>query len=313
MRALITGIDGFAGRHLATRLRARGDVVHGVVRRAERRAAVVDLGIDDAMLYVADVLNADAVAAAVAAARPEVSFHLAARAFVPGAATDPAAALQVNALGTLHVLAAVQRHAAGSRVVVVSSADAYGAPAVLPVTEDCPLQPLNAYGASKAAAEVVAAQWARGGFDVVRARPFNHTGPGQRADFVCPDFARQLVAIARGTRPPRLTAGDVTPVRDFTDVRDVVDAYIAIAEHGASGAVYNVCSGVGRSIRSILDDLIAVVGVPVEVVVAADRLRPSEVPVLIGSAAALHAATGWTPHIPWEQTLADLVAAAGFG
>jgi nucleoside-diphosphate-sugar epimerase len=194
--------------------------------------------------------------------------------------------------------------------VAVSSADAYGVPAALPVTEDCPLQPLSAYGASKAAAEVVAAQWARAGLDVVRVRPFNHTGPGQRADFVCPNFARQLVAIASAHQPPRLTVGDLTPVRDFSDVRDVVDAYVAVADHGRSGAVYNVCSGVGRSIRSVLDALIAVVGVPVEVVVDATRLRAAEVPVLVGSAAALHAATGWTPRIAWQQTLADLIAAA---
>jgi len=310
MRALITGIDGFAGRHLAARLRARGDVVHGVVRRADRRAALADCGIDAATVHVAEVTDAAAVARAVEAVKPDVCFHLAARAFVPGAAADPAAALQVNGLGTLHVLAAVQRHAPGCRVIAVSSADAYGVPAALPVTEDCPLQPFSAYGASKAAAEVVAAQWGRSGLDVVRVRPFNHTGPGQRADFVCPDFARQLVAIAGGHRPPRLTVGDLTPVRDFSDVRDVVDAYIAIAERGAAGAVYNVCSGVGRSIRSVLDDLIAAVGVAVEVVVDADRLRVAEVPVLVGSAAALRAATGWAPRIAWEQTLADLVADA---
>jgi len=309
LRALITGIDGFAGRHLAARLRQQGDEVAGVVRRAARRTSLAELGVDAAAVHVADITDADAVARAVAAVRPQVCFHLAAQAFVPAAANDPGATLRVNALGTLHVLAAVHRHAPDCRVVAVSSADAYGAVDALPVRESAPLQPLSAYGASKAAAEVVAAQWARNGLDVVRVRPFNHTGPGQRPDFVCADFARQIAAIARGAQPPRVTVGDLSPVRDFSDVRDVVDAYLAAAARGAHGAVYNVCSGVGRSIRSILDDLIAAAGVAVDVDVTAARLRPSEVPVLVGSAEALRADTGWVPRVAWRQTVRDLVAA----
>jgi GDP-4-dehydro-6-deoxy-D-mannose reductase len=230
---------------------------------------------------------------------------------VPDATADPAGAFTVNALGTLHVLAAVARHAPRCRVVVVGSADAYGAvaEAAQPIVEAVPLQPLSAYGASKAAADMLAGQWANGmGLDVVRVRPFNHTGPGQDARFVCADFARQLVAVARGARPPRIEVGDLAPVRDFSDVRDVVAAYVAVAERGARGAVYNVCSGVGRSIQMVLDDLVAAVGVSVEVVSTADRRRPSRVPRLVGSPAALQAATGWAPRFAWAQTIADLVA-----
>ena len=310
MRALVTGLDGFAGSHLTALLRARGAEVHGTLRAADRQAALTGLGA--ASLRVLDVRDTEAVAAAVAAVAPEVLFHLAARTFVPDAAADPAGVFSVNALGTLHVLAAVARHVPRCRVLVVGSADAYGAvpDAAQPIVESVPLRPLSAYGASKAAADLLAGQWADGmGLDVVRVRPFNHVGPGQDARFVCADFARQLVAIRRGAQPARIAVGDLDPVRDFSDVRDVVAAYVAIAERGARGAVYNVCSGVGRSIRSLLDDLIAAVGVAVEIVPVAERQRPTQIARLVGSAAALTAATGWQPAIAWERTIADVINA----
>ena len=311
MRALVTGIDGFAGRHLAALLRQRGASVHGTVRSADRAPALAGLGT--ASLRPLDVTDAAAVAAAVAAATPEVLFHLAARTFVPDAAADPAGVFTVNALGTLHVLAAVARHAPRCRVVVVGSADAYGdvPAAAQPIAESQSLRPLSAYGASKAAADMLAGQWADGmGLDVVRVRAFNHVGPGQDPRFVCADFARQLVAVKRGTQAPRIEVGDLEPVRDFSDVRDVVAAYVAVAERGARGAVYNVCSGVGRSIGALLDDLIAAVGVAVEVVPMAHRRRQTQIARLVGSAAALTAATDWRPAIAWPQTIADVIAAA---
>lgn len=312
MRALVTGLDGFAGRHLGTLLLARGAALHGTVRRPERQAGLAASGLAAAVVRALDVRDAAAVEACVAAAAPDVLFHLAARTFVPDAAADPAGAFTVNALGTLHVLAAVARRAPRCRVVMVSSADAYGAvpAASQPIVESVPLRPLSAYGASKAAAEMLAGQWADGmGLDVVRVRPFNHTGPGQDARFVCADFARQLVAVRRGAQPPRIAVGDLDPVRDFSDVRDVVAAYVAAAERGVAGAVYNVCSGVGRSIGAVLDDLIAAAGVPVEVTSRAERRRPNRIPQLVGSAAALRAATGWQPQVAWQRTLADVLAA----
>jgi len=308
MRALVTGIDGFAGRHLAALLRARDDELHGTMRAADRAAALAGLGATS--LRPLDVRDGDAVAAAVAAVTPDVVFHLAGRTFVPAAAADPAGVFAVNALGTLHVLAATARHAPQARVVVVGSADAYGdvPAAAQPIVESQALRPLSAYGASKAAADVLAGQWADGmGLDVVRVRSFNHVGPGQDSRFVCADFARQLVEIAQGRRPPRIEVGDLDPVRDFSDVRDVVAAYVAVAERGGRGAVYNVCSGVGRTIRSLLDDLIAAVGVQVAIVPAPERRRPTQVARLVGSAAALTATTGWRPRIPWERTIADVV------
>jgi GDP-4-dehydro-6-deoxy-D-mannose reductase len=314
-RFLVTGIAGFAGRHLAELLLARGDEVHGSIRRAEDRSRLRALAArhphwHESNVHVADVSNADAVEAVVEAARPDGVFHLAGLSFVPDADADPAAALRINVLGALHVLVAVQRRQPACRVLVVGSSDAYGAvtPDDLPVREHCPFRPLSPYGASKAALDLLAYQWAHGaGCDVVRVRPFNHTGPGQRPDFVCPDFARQLVAIGRGARAPVLSVGDISVTRDFSDVRDVVAGYVAAWERGERGAAYNVCSGVGRTVRSIVETLIEIVGVDVRIEVAPERLRRAAVPALVGSADALRAATGWRPRIAWRDTLAAVV------
>jgi GDP-4-dehydro-6-deoxy-D-mannose reductase len=309
MRALVTGIAGFVGRHLAAQLLARGDDVHGVLHRTDS-AVIAALtrahpGLAD-RLHVGDLTDGAAAARIVAAVQPEALFHLAAITTVADGAADPAAAMRVNVLAGIQVLAAVQRHAPACRVLAVGSSEAYGAvdAAALPIAEDCPLRPLSAYGASKAALDVTAYQWAHGaGLDVIRVRPFNHTGPGQRPDFVCPDFARQLVAIARGERAPVMAVGDLDLVRDFSDVRDVVAAYLAVIERGERGAVYNVCSGVGRSIRSVLDTLSEIVGVHVRAEPVGARRRPGSPLAVIGSAAALRDATGWRPRIPWHETL----------
>lgn len=314
MRVLITGVGGFAGRHLAALLLARGDEVHGTLHRAESRARLTELSGRHpelaARLHLADVVDADAVARVVAGVQPQALFHLAGMTFVPDTLADPATTVQVNVLGAVHVFDAVQRHAPGCRVLAIGSGDAYGDVRAdeLPVRESCPFRPLSPYGASKASLDLVAQQWARSGLDVVRVRPFNHSGPGQRPDFVCPDFARQLVAVARRERAPVLTVGDLDLVRDFTDVRDVVAAYVAACERGASGEAYNICSGVGRSVRSVLGTLSEIVGVDVRTEVADQRLRPASVRVLIGSADKLRAATGWAPRYDWRQTLTDVVA-----
>lgn len=314
MRALISGIGGFAGRHLAALLKARGCEVFGMVRRAESRAGVRDwLGAadwPDSLLPVADVLDFEAVAAVVAAVRPERLFHLAGLAQVGGSHAHPAEVFAVNALGTVHVLAAVREHAPTCRVICIGSGDAYGM-APRPgeaITEQCPFQPVSPYGASKAAADLAAYQWAHGSdVDVVRVRPFNHIGPGQRPGFVCTDFAQQLVAIERGRQAPVVSVGNLDVIRDFTDVRDTVAGYAAAADFGKTGEAYNVCSGTGRSIRDLLMDMIRLSGLRVEIRVAANRLRVSDAAALVGSAERLRTASGWRPLHAWEQTLADVL------
>lgn len=313
MRVLITGIAGFAGRHLARLMLNRGDEVHGTIHRPATGADLLAsmAGLREERLHRTDVTDAEATSATVRRVEPDAVVHLAGLSFVPDSHADPAAFFRANVLGLIHVLAAVRSQRPSCRVVAVGSAAAYGALQAgnLPVTEDCSLRPLSPYGASKAAADLVAFQWARAyGMHVVRMRPFNHAGPGQRPDFVCPDFARQLAAIARGEREARVEVGNLDVVRDFSDVRDVAAAYVAAVDRGRSGEVYNVCSGTGHSVRELLSVLIELSGCEVEVAVAPGRTRSADVPEVVGSFARLERDTGWTPRIEWRRMLADVYA-----
>lgn len=315
MRILITGVSGFAGRHLAAHLLERGHEVCGTVHRADSRERLGHLRaafppLSDAHIQPVDVRDPAAVAGVIAAVRPDAIFHLAGIADVGTSHGDPGAVLLTNTVGTLHLLAGVRRHQPACRVVTVGSGDAYGRiePGDLPAREDCPFRPVSPYGTSKAAADLVAYQWAKGyGLDIVRVRPFNHTGPGQRPGFVCPDLARQLAAIEQGRQAPTLTVGNLDVIRDFSDVRDIVAGYVAAWEKGRTGEAYNVCSGTGRSVREVLETLIDLSRQPVEVVVEPARVRKTDVPTLIGSPERLRAQSGWRPQVAWRQTLADVL------
>jgi GDP-4-dehydro-6-deoxy-D-mannose reductase len=210
----------------------------------------------------------------------------------------------------VNVFAAVQSAAVRCRVVWIGSSIAYGhvEPDELPVSERNVFRPLSPYAVSKAAADLAAFQWARTqALDVVRLRPFNHTGPGQAPLYVCTDFARQVVEVERGKRPPQIDVGDLDVVRDFSDVRDVVSGYILGFTRGQCGEAYNVCSGIPRTPREILAALLQLSGVSATVTVQPNRRRATDTRTCVGTAAKLHAATGWTPTIPWEQTLRDLL------
>jgi GDP-4-dehydro-6-deoxy-D-mannose reductase len=290
MRALVTGGDGFVGRHLAAHLTASGDQV-----------AIFDLPHD--------VTSTDDVAAALAAHRPDVIYHLAALSHVGTSWDDPSRVLHVNVLGTAAVLAAARREAPDARVLVVSSAEVYGTvqPEDLPLTEASPVRPASPYAASKAAAEAVALQAARGfAQQVIVARPFNHVGPGQAPTFFVPAMVTRLLEASRDGRTT-VPVGTLTTRRDFTDVRDVVRAYRLLAERGQSGEVYNLATGTDRTMQSIADALVAAIDPSITLAADPSLVRPADVPVLRGDASALVAATGWSPTVPWEQTLADII------
>jgi len=309
-RFLITGVNGFVGRHLSRALLARGAEVHGTAF-APGDDPLAGTGLDGVTVHAVDVRVQSEVDAVVSAVEPNGVFHLAGVAFVPDAQANPTLAFDINAIGTIRVLAAIHYRCPTARVVSVGSSEIYGLihPSDLPVDESVALHPLSPYAASKAAADLAAYQWAEGvGVHVVRARPFNHTGPGQRAVFVCPDFATQLARIELGEIEPRIEVGDLDVVRDFSDVRDVVDAYIALYDRGETGEAYNICSGVGRTIRRVLDDLIALSGVDVEISVDPAKLRPRRVPAFVGSSAKLQQRTGWHPRCDWQDTLRGVLA-----
>jgi len=301
MRALVTGAAGFVGAYLVRSLAEDGAEVFGGTPEADPRQR------GEVSWLTLDVTSADSLSAAMEAARPDVVFHLAAQASVGASLNDAEGTWLVNATGTLRLLQAVGDAA---RVLIVSSAEVYGAvpEAEQPLRESRALRPCNPYAASKAAAEMLAVEASLSGrCDAVVARSFNHTGPGQDARFSLPSFARQLAAIGRGEGEPVLRVGNLSARRDFLDVRDVVRAYRVLAERGARGEVYNVCSGQARSIRSLVDEMVSISGTGARVEVDEARVRPVDVPVLRGDPARLHA-LGWAPEIPLERTLADLLA-----
>lgn len=292
MRVLLTGSRGFVGPWLAAHLVERGD-------------EVVELPGGT------DVTDADALSGAVQDAGPDAICHLAAQSSVRVSWEDPAGTFAVNAVGTLNLCAAALQLSPLPRVLVVSSAEVYGkVPAQrMPVVEDQPFAPATPYAASKVAAEMVGLQaWLGRGLPVVRARSFNHTGPGQPRGFVVPDLAAQVAAAARGD-VDEIVTGNLGVSRDITDVRDVVRAYRSLLVLGEPGEAYNVCCGQATVLSDVLLQLVALSGVDVAVRVDPGRARPADVPVHVGSRAKVHALTGWEPEIPLQRTLAEVLEA----
>ena len=314
MRCFVTGIGGFVGLHLAETLLAGGHDVRGTVMGSADRAALTALAaryprFAPEEIAVLDVADRAAVEDALAAAAPDLVFHLAAIAFAADAEVDPERTLAVNVLGTVYVIDGAGKASPAARVVIAGSSEAYGAiaPHELPIVETTPLRPVNLYGVSKAAADLAAFErWWTSECPVVRVRAFNHTGPGQRPSFVCSDFARQIARIEAGLAPPVLRVGNLQAARDFSDVRDVVRGYLLLAERGTPGEAYNLCAGVATSIGTIVELLTAESRVPIECHEERGRLRPHELPTVVGSARRA-AALGWSPTIPLRQTLRDLL------
>jgi len=307
VRVLVTGASGFAGPVVAEALAGRGHTVHGLARHAPEPGRTAASSM---VFHAGDVRDAATLARIVGEIAPDAVVHLAAVAEPRAAEADPAAAYAVNLGGTLALLRAARAASPRPRLLIVSSAAVYGAvrPAELPVTEDTPLRPLTVYGASKAAAELAALQWERAyGLDVVIARPFNHTGPGQRPAYVCAALASQVAAIEAGRQPPVLTVGNVDPVRDWSDVRDVAAGYVALLERGRAGTVYNLCAGEGVSVADVIAQLRSLARVPMRARIDPARRRAHEVERIVGSHARATADTGWEPRIPLIETLGAML------
>ena len=297
-RILLTGASGFVAGHLIPRL-------GGAFPDAELTLC----GVGE---IIVDVADADAVRALVQRVRPDACVHLAAVSTVGAARHDPGHAWRVNLHGSLALAAALLAHAPDCVLLYISSGEIYGRSfrAGVALDETAAAAPMNAYAATKAAADLALGAMVADGLRVIRLRPFNHTGPGQAADFVVPAFARQVARIAAGLQPPAMRVGALDPERDFLDVRDVCAAYVAClerAERIASGTIFNVASGRPRRIGAVLEQLLELAGVAATPETGAALLRPVEIPIAAGNADAARAVLGWQAAIPWEQTLRDVL------
>ena len=298
---LVTGATGFAGSHLLQRLPADARVTAWA--RPDGRPA--DPAATAIEWRAVNLLDRDAVADALAHAQPSVIYHLAGAPHVGTSFDNPVEPLAINALGTHNVLTAVARHAPQARVIVVTSAMIYR-PSNAALDEEADKVPQSPYGLSKLAQDRLAILAAADGLDVIVARPFNHSGARQSPSFSIPGFAQQIARIEAGLQPPVLRVGNLDAERDITDVRDVVDAYTLIAAKGQRGVPYNVCSGRAWRIGDLLELLLKRARVPVRVDVDQARLRPMELPRLLGDNARLRA-LGWSPRIPLESMLDDVL------
>jgi GDP-4-dehydro-6-deoxy-D-mannose reductase len=307
MRVLITGVAGFVGRHLAAHLFGEGgQEVWGLTRSS----SPVD-GLDERVrLAVADLRDRDAMFAAIEQARPDAVYHLASQASVAISLRNPRDTMETNVFGQINLLEACAKHVPEARILVVGSNEEYGLtrPDELPIRETKELRPISPYAVSKVTQDLLGHQYfATHKLQVIRARPFTHTGPGHGSIFVTPAFARQIAEMEQGLSEPLMKVGFLEGQRDFTDVRDMVRGYRLLLERGEPGEVYNLGSGVPRSVRSILEGLLALTTVRPKIETDPARLRPLEVPVMYADCSRIHAATGWRAEIPFEQTLRDVL------
>ena len=291
MRVFVTGAGGFVGRRLLPQLERAGHVAMGADREA-------------------DVTRPDSLSPALERAAPDAVIHLAAMSSVAQSWREPAQCYALNFLGTRSLLDCVAEKCPGARVLLIGSADQYSPVAAedgspdRPFDESTPLRPRSPYARTKAAAEALGAEAARGGLDVVRIRAFNHTGAGQADAFVVSSFARQVAAIRAGRQSPEMRVGNLESVRDFLHVDDVLDAYLRLLDPTVPADVYNVAGGVATSIQTLLDRLIALAEVSPRVETDPERFRPTD--WLVGDSSRLREATGWAPQIPFDAILREL-------
>ncbi|HDS31120.1 MAG TPA: SDR family oxidoreductase [Firmicutes bacterium] len=310
MRALITGITGFVGSHLAEFLLEKNYEVFGSVRWRSKRDNIAHLEASKSItLFETDIKDPLSVRQTVSESRPDEIYHLAAQSFVPASWSAPAETLDTNIQGQLNILEAAREVVPDARVHVVGSSEEYGLvyPDEVPIDEDQPLRPMSPYGVSKVAQDMLGWQYFQSfGMNIIRTRAFNHTGPRRGEVFVTSNFAKQLAEIKKGKQKPVIKVGNLEAKRDFTDVRDTIKAYHLAVTRSEPGSLFNIASGTGRSIQSVLDLLLEISGLDVRVEQDPMRMRPSDVMVLEGSYKRINQALGWEPVIPFEKTMKDL-------
>lgn len=309
MRALVTGASGFAGRHLVRKLADRGDEVIAVLRPGHERPREL-VGLPKLTWLPLELTDPAATMELLTAAQPEVIFHLAADSSPAASLRQPVNCLTNNIGSTAAVLYAAVETVPQPRVLLVTSSEIYGlVDSPEPLAESQPPAPTTPYGFSKLACSLLGRHLVEVvGLEVIEARPFNHIGPGQQRGFVVPDFASQVAAIALGNAPPVLRVGDLAARKDYTDVRDIVDGYVRLAELGTPGETYHLCSGRDTSAGELLSLLVELAGIEAEVQATPSQRRTGPPPRIVGSYQKAHEATGWVPWIPLHRTLDEVLA-----
>lgn len=311
-KALITGINGFVGAHLTELLMARGFKVTGLDVSAESSGGATPherVLPKEIKILPVDLRDGQAVSDAIAETMPDVIFHLAAQSSVKLSFENPVETFSININGSLNILEAIANLEKAPKMLLISSSEIYGQlkPEEVPVTEQAPLAPVNPYAVSKAAVDLMAYQYFKAyDLPVYWARAFSHAGPGQRTVAVLSDWSFQTARIELGLSTPEIKVGNLEVTRDYTDVRDTVRAYLAILEKGLPGQPYNVCSGNGYKLADLLQIIASFSSRKIEIVEDQSRLRPVDIPILIGSPARLRADTGWEQRISIDKTLHDI-------
>lgn len=308
-KAFITGIAGFVGSHLAELLLSRGYEVYGLCRPRSRRDYIEPIS-NKLHLQDADILDSHSLYTTFSRLKPDYIFHLAAQSFVPTSWFSPAVTLEVNIVGSANLFEAVRQAGIDPVIQIACSSEEYGLvhENELPITENNPLRPLSPYAVSKVAMDYLGYQYHQSyGVKIIRTRGFNHTGPRRGETFAESNFAKQIAMIEKGKQDPVISVGNLDAKRDYTDVRDMVKAYLLAVEKCDPGEVYNIATGEAQKIGDMLNLLLSFSKAKVEVREDPTRMRPSDVPVLVGANQKFVAKTGWKAEIPFKQTMEDLL------
>ncbi|MBD2860875.1 GDP-mannose 4,6-dehydratase [Paenibacillus oceani] len=308
MKALVTGISGFVGSHMAEFLLNNNVEVTGTIRQRSRMDHIRH--IKDVQLVECELRDPFSVETLIGEIKPDLIFHLAAQSFVPTSWNSPIDTIHNNVAGQVNIMEALRRFDLASKMQVACSSEEYGhvEPDEVPIRETNPLRPLSPYAVSKVAQDYLGYQYYKSyGLPIVVTRTFNHTGPRRGENFVTSNFAKQIADIEKGRKPPVIHVGNLTAKRDFTDVRDVVRAYWLALEKGKPGETYNIASGTCYTVQEVLDLLLSYSNVSISIQEDPARLRPSDVEILLGDATKFQSETGWKPEIPFEKTMRDLL------
>lgn len=308
-KAFISGIAGFVGSHLAELLLSKGFEVYGFVRPRSKTDHIEAI-INKLHLVDADLMDTHSLYATISRIKPDYVFHLAAQSFVPTSWVSPSVTLEVNVVGSANLFEAVRMAGIDPVIQIACSSEEYGLvhEDEVPIKETNPLRPLSPYAVSKVAMDYLGYQYFQSYKErIVRTRGFNHTGPRRGETFAESNFAKQIAMIEKGKQEPVIHVGNLDAYRDYTDVRDMVRAYLLSVEKCDPGDVYNICTGSTIKIGDMLDMLLSMSKSKVQVKPDESRMRPSDVPVLLGDNSKFVAATGWKPEIPFKQTMEDLL------